>query len=100
MDNFTALYTSYLRFTLLNSVCASTRAHGILVFFPAFFYRFMLFDFWVKDTTGVIDHAQTAYASLGLCEAYTCRSNSTPDCIICVCLLDFEKFNLVQFQSV
>ncbi len=56
MDNFTALYTSYLHFTVpTDSVHASPRAYGILVFFPAFLYKFMLFEFWVKDVVETID---------------------------------------------
>ncbi len=43
-----------------NSMQASPRARDILVFFPAFFYKFMLFEFQVKGDAGTIDHAQNA----------------------------------------
>ncbi len=50
MDNFTALNTSYLCITFgTNLMHASPCAYGFFVFFPAFFYKFMLFEFWVKD---------------------------------------------------
>ncbi len=59
MDNFTALYILYLRFTFgTNSMHVSPHAYRILVFLLAFFYRFMLFEFRVKDAAGTIDHAQ------------------------------------------
>ncbi len=58
-DNVTALYTSYLLFTFgTNLMHASPRACGILVFFPAYFYKFMLFKLWFKDCTGTIDHVR------------------------------------------
>ncbi len=89
MCNFTALYTSHLHFSFATiSMHATPRACGILVFFPAFFYKFILFEFCVKDTAGTIDHA-----SRGPVEAYTCRSKSTFSLIIWVCKLDFEKFH-------
>ncbi len=50
MDNFTALYTSYLRFTFgTNSMHASPCANRIFVFLLTFFYKFMLLEFRVKD---------------------------------------------------
>ncbi len=49
MDNFTALYTSYLHLTKGTiSMHASPHAYVILIFL-AFFYKFMLFKFQVKD---------------------------------------------------
>ncbi len=42
---------------------------GFFVLFPAFFYKFMLFEFWVKDVAGTIDHAQIASVSLVSVEA-------------------------------
>ncbi len=72
MDNLTALYTSYLRFTFsTNSMHASPSAYRILVFVLAIFYKFMLFEFQVKDAAGTIDHAQIAKASPGADEVYT-----------------------------
>ncbi len=74
MENLTALYTSYLRFTFgTNVMHASSCSYRIFVFVLAFFYTFMLTEFWVKDALGTIDHAQIALASLGRAEAYTCR---------------------------
>ncbi len=64
---------------------ASSYAYIFFVFFPAFFYKFMLFEFRVKDTAGTVDHAQNASASPGPVEAYTCRSNLTSNHIIWVC---------------
>ncbi len=53
IDNFAALQTSYLRFTFgTNSMHASPLAYGILVLVLAFFYKFMLFEFRVKDRWG------------------------------------------------
>ncbi len=53
MDNFTALYTLYLRCTLgTNSMHASPRGYVIFVFVLAFFYKFTLFE-------GTFDHAHT-----------------------------------------
>ncbi len=64
MDNFSALYTSNLCFIFgTNLMHASPRAYGILIFLPAFFYKFMLFEFWVKDAARIMDHAQNALAS-------------------------------------
>ncbi len=61
MDNFTALYTSYLLFTFgTNLMHASPRGHGISVFYSAFCYKFMLFEFQVKGVMGTVDHAQIA----------------------------------------
>ncbi len=55
MDDFTALYTSYLYFTFgTNSVHVSPPAYAI----PVFFYKFMLFEFRVKDAVGTINHVQ------------------------------------------
>ncbi len=57
MDNFTALYTSYLRFTFgTNMILLVLRG---FVFSPAF-YKFMSFKLRVKDTARTVDHAQTA----------------------------------------
>ncbi len=53
MDNFTALCTAY----------------GILVVLPAFFYKFMLFEFWVKDAAGTTNYAQIAEAGPPLSRA-------------------------------
>ncbi len=65
MDNFTALYTLYLHFTFgTNSMHASTGAFGILIFLLAFFYKFMLLEFQVKDAAGTIDHVQIASVRL------------------------------------
>ncbi len=70
MENFTALYTSYLHFTFgTNLMHAAPRAYGIFVFVLAFFYRFVLFLFRVKDATKTVNHAQIAWASLGPVEA-------------------------------
>ncbi len=64
MDNFTVLYTLYLRFTFgTNSMHASPRVYRISVFFPAFFCKFMQFEFQVRDAAGTIDRAQIAQAS-------------------------------------
>ncbi len=41
-----------------DSVQASSHAYGILVLLPAFFYKCMLVEFWVKDAAGTISHAQ------------------------------------------
>ncbi len=52
-DNFTALYTSNLGLTFgTNLMHASPRGYGIFVFIFAFFYKFMLFEFEVKDRRG------------------------------------------------
>ncbi len=51
-------------------------SHGLLVFFLAFFYEFMLFDFWVGDIVGAIDHMHNAVASSRQ------LSKSIPDSII------------------
>ncbi len=48
-------------------------AYGIL----AFLYKFMQFEFQVKDARGTINNALVAHASSGLAEAGTCSSNST-----------------------
>ncbi len=56
MDNFTALYTSYLHFTLGTE---SMHTEDIFVFVLASFYKLMLFEFEVKDT-GTINHVQIA----------------------------------------
>ncbi len=99
-ENFTVLHALYLRFTFgTNSMHTSSRAYRILVFLSAFFYKFMLFDFQVKDAAGIIDHAQIALASPGSAEAYTCRSYLIFNCIIWMCWLNLEKFGLVRFQS-
>ncbi len=77
MDNFTALYASYQCFTFGTvSMHASPCAYGFLFFFPAFFYKFMLFEFRVKDAAGIIGHAQIAEASPGPVKVYTWRSYS------------------------
>ncbi len=66
MDNCTALYASYLHFTFgTNKMHASLRANEILVFFPAFLYRFMLFEFQVKDAVRTIVHVQIVQSSPG-----------------------------------
>ncbi len=53
MDNFTALNTSYLRFTFgTKSMHASPCACGNFVFIVAFFYKFVLLEFWVKNQCG------------------------------------------------
>ncbi len=66
-------------------------ANGILVFVRAFF----LYAVWFPGQRPPrVDHAPNA----GLVEAYTYRSNSTPDHIIWVCKLDFEKFDFIWFQ--
>ncbi len=39
---------------------ALPRAYRILVFLPAFFYKFMLFEFWFKGAAGTMDDAQKA----------------------------------------
>ncbi len=53
MDSFTALYTSYLRFTFgTNSMHASPGAYRIFVLVLAFFYKFMVFEPRVKDHSG------------------------------------------------
>ncbi len=50
MDNFTALYTSFLQFTFGTSLLhTSPRAYKIFVFILASFYKFMLFELQVKD---------------------------------------------------
>ncbi len=50
MDNFTALYTSYLHVTFGTTLMhASPRAHGIVVSLLAVFLKFMLFEIQVKD---------------------------------------------------
>ncbi len=78
MDKFTALYTSYLRFTPgTNSMHASPCAYRISGFVLAFLYKFMPFKFQVKDATATISHTQITWASLGPIEAYMSRSNST-----------------------
>ncbi len=65
MENITALYGSYLHFTFgTNLVHTFPRAYGILVVLPAFLYKFM-FEFWVKDAAGTIDHVQIVSASPG-----------------------------------
>ncbi len=58
MDNFTALYASYLRFTF--GTDSSPRAYRIFVFLLAVFYKFMPFKFPIKDVVGIIDHVQNA----------------------------------------
>ncbi len=61
MDNFTALYSSYLRFTFgTNLMHASPHAYEIFIFILTIFYKFMLFEFQVKDAVGTINHAQIA----------------------------------------
>ncbi len=62
MDNFTTLYASYLHFAFsTNSMHAFSHAYGILVFSPAFFYKFMLcLIFRSKTVSGTINHAQNA----------------------------------------
>ncbi len=52
MDNFRALYISYVPYALLflqRGCTPHPRAYGSLVFFLTFCYKLMLFDFWVKD---------------------------------------------------
>ncbi len=71
------------------------RAYGILVCLLTFFFKFMLFEFRVKDDAETIDHMQIVKASRGPVEAYTCESKLTPSHIIEVCSLNFEKFDLV-----
>ncbi len=67
MDNLTVLYA--ICFTLgTNLMHVTTHAYGVLVFFPAFFYKFMLFEFWVKDNMGTVGQVQIAQASLDLVE--------------------------------
>ncbi len=86
MDSYTVLHTSYLCFTFgTNLMHASPRADTIPVFLPAFFNKFKLFEFQVKDTAGTIDHAQIASSSMSPVEAYTCRSNLTSSRIIWIC---------------
>ncbi len=58
MDNLTVLYASYLYFGT-NSTHTYPCAYGIFVFF----YKFLLFEFQVKDVAGIIDHVQTAILS-------------------------------------
>ncbi len=77
----------------------SPYAYGILVFLLTFFYKFMLFEFQVKDAVGTINHAQNTEVSPVPVKAYTCKSYSTSNHIIWVCQLDFEKFDLVKIQS-
>ncbi len=61
MENFTVLYTSYLYVTFgTNPLHASPCAYGIFVSVLAFFYKFLLFEFWVKDAAGTVDHVQIA----------------------------------------
>ncbi len=65
MDNFAALSTSCLRFTFgKKSMQVSPPTSRILIFFSAFFYKFMLLEFCAKDAMGIIDHAQIASASV------------------------------------
>ncbi len=66
-DNFTD------NFTLgTNSMCATSCANKIL--FSALLY---LTNLCCSVSAGTIDHVQIAKASMGLVEAYTCRSNLT-----------------------
>ncbi len=96
-DNFKAPYTSYLLFTCgINLMCASPYAYRILVYFLAFFYKFMLFEMWVKDRR---EEYQSCTDCLGQSRSggYTCRSISTPNSIVWVCKTNFEKFCFIQF---
>ncbi len=89
MNNLTALFTFGT-----NLMHASPRIYGILVFFQAFFYKFMLFKFWVKDAMGTINHAHITEASPDPVKAYTCRSHPTSNRIFWVCQLNCEKFEI------
>ncbi len=54
MDNFIALYTSFLHFTFgTNSMHTSPLAYGIFVFFTAFFHKVYAVELQVKDCCGV-----------------------------------------------
>ncbi len=65
----------------------------------AFFDKFILLKFQVRDAAEANDLARIAKASPSPVETNTCRSNLTPNCIIWACLLDFEKLKLAWFQS-
>ncbi len=57
MDDFKVLNISYLCFTLVQIRCALPLLFmGFLFSLLAFFYKFMLFEFQVKDKAGTIDH--------------------------------------------
>ncbi len=61
MDYLAALHTLYLRFTFgKNSMHASPHAYRILIFFSAFFSKFMLSEFRAKDAAVIVDHTQIA----------------------------------------
>ncbi len=94
MDNFTALYTSYLRFTFgTNSTHAFSCAYRVFGLVLAFLYKFMLFGSGSKTAAGTTDHVQITQASPGPVKVYPCRRNLTSNHII------YEKFDLATFQS-
>lgn len=51
----------------------------------------MLFDF-------CREHVWSNESTLGPFEGFTCRSNSTPDCIKLVCFSDFQKCDFILYQ--
>ncbi len=60
MKTWTALQRCALHIyaLLLVQIVTSFCAYGILVFFTVFLYKFMLFEFRVKDAAGSVDHMQ------------------------------------------
>ncbi len=51
-------------------------------FFLALFYKMLLYDFQVKDQHSNYGSCANAKASSGSIEVHTCKSKSTPSCII------------------
>ncbi len=60
MSNSENMYTSFLHFTFAAICTLPLIAYGIPVFFPAFFYKFMLFEFRSKTSAQTVDHTQIA----------------------------------------
>ncbi len=67
-------------------------------------YRSLVFVYWLSSTNFFCSRSRSktleiAQAPPSPVEAYACRSISTPNCIMWVYKLDFEKLEFVLFQS-
>ncbi len=100
MNNLTVLNIPYVLYALLF-------LYLVLVFFPAFFNKFMLFVFRVKDHHGNVDHVQTAIRvngsifALSWCVSATSRNStqfgfSQTNMFICILKVQFRQTDTIN----
>ncbi len=106
MDNFTALYLSYVHYALLFFW------YLLLVFFPAFFYKFKLFDFGIKDCnygscaehrghrdrlTRLHPRVNQSPTVLSLCVGPTSRNSAQYSFNVCLLLVKLTETNTINW---